>query len=261
MAYQFLDLDFDGVEHRHKDSNIQFKEFSMNFGGENLLTVKAPVFAKSGSFVFSNLNTSKDERFGKLLSALFNHEKDKPKHWDLLVSKVQSEPDELKKLKLVNAVLNKVPYKDGTDGTYYHPAKFYRKGGVCKDFALAKYLLLKDSGYPVDQLRIAVLSPKIDNPNSPLHVVLVVKANGSDFVLDLKPAYLAQQERMKLGTTKEKQIMEIREAGLDFEDVDSYSPVGFYALKKYVSERGLLWTGNETGFNERFEESKLRKKK
>lgn len=238
---------------------VEYKDFSFTYDKEDYLTVNAPVFSTTKQVIFQAVSApKKDDRFKKILSAVEKHEKEKPVGWNELVQGVAEEPDDLKKLKMANSIINKVPYKDGTDGSYYHPAKLYQKGGVCKDMAIAKYLLLKEAGYSIEKMRLAVLTPRIDKPESPFHVVLVARANDKDYVLDLMPSYLAEQERAKRKTTKEKQIKEIREAGLDLDDMSEkelFNSKGFYGLEKYVSERGLVWVGNELGSRVQFIES------
>lgn len=245
--------------------SVEHKEFSFTYDKEDYKTVNAPVFSTTKNVLFQSVSQPKrDDRFKNVMNAVNKHEMEKPVGWDDLVKGVAEEPDELVKLKLANSIINKVPYKDGTDGTYYHPAKLYKKGGVCKDMAISKYLLLKEAGYSVDNMRIAVLTPRIDKPESPFHVVLVAKANNKEYVLDLLPSYLAEQERAKMKTTKEKQIKTIREAGLDLDLVSEkelMNPKGFYSLERYVSERGLVWAGNEKGTREQFVEKKPVEKK
>lgn len=239
---------------------VEYKDFTFTYDKEDYKTLNAPVFSTTKKVVFQSVSMpKKDDRFKNVMNAVSKHEKEKPAGWEDLVADVAAEPDDLVKLKMANSIINKVPYKDGTDGTYYHPAKLFSKGGVCKDMAISKYLLLRDAGYNTDNLRIAVLTPRIDKPESPFHVVLVAKANDQDYVLDLIPSYLAEQERAKLKTTKEKQIKAIREAGLDLDNVSEkelMNPKGFYSLGRYVSERGLVWAGNEFGTRVQFVEPK-----
>jgi predicted transglutaminase-like cysteine proteinase len=233
-----------------------FQEFEYTLDKVEFIKVNAPVFSTADQVMFQPLKVPRnDGRYKNVMNAIDGHRKEKPPGWQDLVDAVALEGDGLVKLKMANSIINKVPYKDGTDGSYYHPAKLYRKGGVCKDMAVSKYLLLKDAGYPVSEMRIAVLTPKTGRPESPFHVVLVARVESKDYVLDLIPAYLADQERKKLKTTKEMQIKEIREAGLDLESMtekDLLDSKGFYSLGKYVSERGLVWAGNETGTREQF---------
>lgn len=62
------------------------------------------------------------------------------------------------------------------------PFEFLRKGGGdCEDYAIAKYMVLRDLGIPVDHMRIVVLKDlalRVD------HAVLAVYINGTPFILD-----------------------------------------------------------------------------
>lgn len=246
-------------------AKLVFKEFEIakpNKEGE-YTQLKSAVFSSTASVIFDPLQeqtTKRDSRYDRVLSAIDNHSKEQPSNWNDLVESVKVEQNPIEKLKLANSIINKVPYKDGTDGTYYHPAKLFKKGGVCKDMAISKYLLLKDAGFNVDDMRLAVLTPRIDSPDSPLHVVLVAKDSNQEYVLDLLPKNLAEQELKSLKTTKKAQIMKIKEAGIDINDVD-VTTNGFYELSKYKSERGLIWAGNETGTKESFYPPRVKKSK
>jgi hypothetical protein len=76
-------------------------------------------------------------------------------------------------LLLVNSLINEVGYRDGTDGTYYPPARFFSESGVCKDYAVAKYLLLRDAGFDISRLRLVSLAPRYNNTRDDWHVMLV----------------------------------------------------------------------------------------
>ena len=62
------------------------------------------------------------------------------------------------------------------------PFEFLRKGGGdCEDYAIAKYMMLRDLGIPTDDMRIVVLKDvklRVD------HAVLAVYINGTPFILD-----------------------------------------------------------------------------
>ena len=62
------------------------------------------------------------------------------------------------------------------------PFEFLRKaGGDCEDYAIAKYMMLRDLGIPTDDMRIVVLKDvklRVD------HAVLAVYINGTPFILD-----------------------------------------------------------------------------
>jgi predicted transglutaminase-like cysteine proteinase len=72
-------------------------------------------------------------------------------------------------------LINEIHYRDGTDGSYYPPARFFAESGVCKDFAVAKYLLLREAGFDASQLRLVSLAPRYNNTPDDWHVMLVVQ--------------------------------------------------------------------------------------
>jgi len=62
------------------------------------------------------------------------------------------------------------------------PFEFLRKaGGDCEDYAIAKYMMLRELGIPADDVRIVVLK---DLKLGVDHAVLAVYINGTPFILD-----------------------------------------------------------------------------
>lgn len=83
-------------------------------------------------------------------------------------------------LSQVNNLVNRVRYvSDGAD-TWSTPTEFLRRGGDCEDFAIAKYLLLRQLGVPASQMRIVVTRP----PNSEPHAILLVETANGTVALD-----------------------------------------------------------------------------
>lgn len=234
---------------KNKEEKTVLKDFGFQLG-DVVKSMKVPIFSSTSNMVFDRIySTNRDGRLQNILNALKQHGKEKPKGWEQLVALVRNEPTELGRLRIANGVINKVPYMNGTDGSYYHPAKLFTVGGVCKDFVVAKYLLLKEAGYSLDSMRIALLTPKEGKEADPFHVVLVAKADGKDYVLDLIPGSSVND------TPKQRlnKLKEIRMVGLDTVDAQSLSdmnPAGFYQLEKYKAVRGLVWAGNENGRRE-----------
>lgn len=191
-----------------------------------------------------------DPRLARIRAAVSRHEASKPPGWADLVERARSARErggEKAMLREANALINAVPYVDGTDGSYMSPAELFARGGVCKDHATAKYLLLRDAGFPEERMRFAALPPR--QPENPWHVVLIAQpARGAEpLVLDLKPAYVAQQELAKAGTTRKRIVERIREGGLP-EVAKGSSSAGFYQAASYPGRlRGLAWVGNAKG--------------
>lgn len=103
--------------------------------------------------------------------------------WRTDIQRLKSLPPH-EQVKKVNDLLNKAPYVDdlvhyGPDGYWEAtPERFFREGGDCKDYALAKYASLRVLGFSPEQLHIAVVMDKIKNIP---HAILIV--NGA-YVLD-----------------------------------------------------------------------------
>ncbi len=206
--------------------------------------------AAGKSFSAKLRQADSDGRLAKIRAAIAAHEAEQPAGWEDLVGRVRQAREaggEKAMLREANALINAVPYVDGTDGAYMPPSRLFGRGGVCKDFAMAKYLLLRDAGFPEARMRIALLPPR--SRENPWHVALIAKAerSGDPLVLDLKPAYVAKQEMARAKTSPKKMISEIREGGLP-EAAKRSSSAGFYRASSYPGRlRGLAWVGNASG--------------
>jgi hypothetical protein len=120
-------------------------------------------------------------RVQRLRDAMRAHRQLKPAGWNRLVTQVRdarAKAGDYTALMLANALINEIRYRDGTDGSYYPPARFFAESGVCKDFAVAKYLLLREAGFDASQLRLVSLAPRYNNTPDDWHVMLVVQADG-----------------------------------------------------------------------------------
>lgn len=186
--------------------------------------------------------------------ALREHDKEKPKGWDALVAKVKAagaSGGELEMVRMANSVINELPYLDGTDGTWFWPAKFFKRGsGVCKDYAMSKYILLRDAGFSVDKMRVMVMAESKASCGSrrcDWHVVLGADPEGaaSPLILDFRGEYYGTQ-RSKVSAEKSNRI---RLAGIDPEQVSTADAASTMAAPAQYrgGGRGLNWVGNEKG--------------
>lgn len=106
------------------------------------------------------------------------------------------------RLQALNAFVNRWPYRLDADahGAADHwatPLEFLAKSGDCEDFAILKYVSLRDLGVPEADLRIVVLRDTLrDLP----HAVLAVRLDGETLILDslsdaiLRPSRLPHYE-------------------------------------------------------------------
>jgi len=62
------------------------------------------------------------------------------------------------------------------------PYQFLQQGGGdCEDFAIMKYMLLRELGWKREDMRIVVLN---DTKKKTLHSVLAISLNGKAYILD-----------------------------------------------------------------------------
>jgi predicted transglutaminase-like cysteine proteinase len=101
-------------------------------------------------------------------------------------------------LQAVNRFLNDWQYKTdsqnyGTRDYWASPLEFLRRSGDCEDYAIAKYVSLRQLGYPVDQLRLVVVH---DVVRDLAHAVLAVYLNDQVYILDNLTRAVLPQERL-----------------------------------------------------------------
>jgi predicted transglutaminase-like cysteine proteinase len=108
-----------------------------------------------------------------------------PDEWRTLVASLQG-LDLRTKLARANSVINAYPYTPslanwGERNHWETPFEFLRKSGQCQDYAIAKYLLLREAGVPATALRLVVLR---DTRQALDHAVLVAYVDGEPMLLD-----------------------------------------------------------------------------
>jgi predicted transglutaminase-like cysteine proteinase len=102
-------------------------------------------------------------------------------------------------LRQVNRRANARPYRSdadlwGTSDFWALPEEFAVRGGDCEDYAIAKYVALRERGVSADDLRIAV---GYDRQRGDYHALLKVRSEGRWLALDmeidspLEPAQIA----------------------------------------------------------------------
>lgn len=100
-------------------------------------------------------------------------------------------------LRLINRAINKFHYVD--DHANWHradywatPLQFLDRSGDCEDFAIAKYMALRELGIPGRDMRIVILR---DHARHMMHAVLAVYVDGRPYVLDnLRDAVVAAED-------------------------------------------------------------------
>lgn len=112
-------------------------------------------------------------------------EKCRKKEWDSLIEQLRDK-DLMTQLREVNNNLNDKRYI--TDPVNWNlpdywatPFQFLRKNGDCEDYAISKYMALRELGVPVADMRIVVLN---DLNLGIAHAVLAVYVSGKPYILD-----------------------------------------------------------------------------
>ena len=125
------------------------------------------------------------------------------KGWQALVAQVKAAGDPMAQIKKANALLNdpvQHPYIEDINNwgqtEYWATAyQFLRKSGDCEDYSIAKYMLLKAAGYPVENMRIVAV--RIRSLGGIGHAILVVYQGAGAYVLDNRVPQVMQESLVR----------------------------------------------------------------
>ncbi len=104
----------------------------------------------------------------------------------------------LDQLAAVNGFLNDWHYREdsknyGRRDYWATPLEFFRHSGDCEDYAIAKYVTLRDLGFPAEQLRLVIVQ---DVVRDLAHAVLAVYQGDQVYILDNLTKAVVPQERL-----------------------------------------------------------------
>lgn len=158
------------------------------------------LFSATGTFLTGNGQNY--VHYSKWLDVIkrYQNEKENPTpgrekehaEWQALVVALKDPALDLQaKLEAANAAINRYRYVSAEtnwdDSLYWEtPFELLRKGGQCQDFAIAKYLLLREANVlPDEDLQfVAVYGINLGG-----HAVLIANIDGQAWVLDSNPAH------------------------------------------------------------------------
>lgn len=105
--------------------------------------------------------------------------------WQTMVAQQQGER-QIDQLHAVNRFINKWRYRAdqqnyGRSDYWASPAEFFSRSGDCEDYAIAKYVTLRQLGFSADQLRLVVVK---DIERDLAHAVLAAYVDGNVLILD-----------------------------------------------------------------------------
>lgn len=105
--------------------------------------------------------------------------------WQAMIRQQQG-ARQIDQLHQVNNFINQWHYR--ADGQNYgksdywaSPAEFFRRSGDCEDYAIAKYVTLRQMGFSADQLRLVVVK---DTRRDLAHAVLAAYVGNDVYILD-----------------------------------------------------------------------------
>lgn len=119
------------------------------------------------------------------------------REWRALLRRLEGAPRE-QQLAAVNGFVNGRPYREdalnfGRSDYWAAPLEFLRHAGDCEDYAIMKYVSLRDLGVPEAQMRLVVVR---DVRRDAVHAVLAVETVGEVRILDNLSAAVLPQERV-----------------------------------------------------------------
>jgi predicted transglutaminase-like cysteine proteinase len=125
------------------------------------------------------------------------------KGWDALVAKVKAAGDPMSQIKTANTLMNdprQHPYIEDINNwgktEYWATAfQFLKKSGDCEDFSIAKYMLLKAAGMPVENMRVVAV--RIRSLGGIGHAILVVYQGDGAWVLDNRNSQVLQEKLVR----------------------------------------------------------------
>ncbi len=93
---------------------------------------------------------------------------------------------QIEQLEIVNDFVNQWRYRTDsynykTSDYWASPAEFFSRSGDCEDYAIAKYVTLRQMGFGAEQLRLVVVK---DVVRDLAHAVLAAYVDGQVFILD-----------------------------------------------------------------------------
>jgi len=123
------------------------------------------------------------------------------KSWAGLVAQVKGAGDPMAQIKAANSLMNQKPYIEDMPNwgktEYWATAyEFLKKSGDCEDYSITKYMLLKEAGIPVENMRI--FSVRLRSLGGIGHAILIVYQGDKAWVLDNRNSKVLDASLIKL---------------------------------------------------------------
>jgi predicted transglutaminase-like cysteine proteinase len=123
------------------------------------------------------------------------------KPWAALVAEVKAAGDPMAQIQKANFLLNQKPYIEdmnnwGKNEFWATSYEYMKKSGDCEDYSIAKYMLLKEAGIPIENMRI--FSVRLRSLGGIGHAILVVYQGNKAWVLDNRTKSVMDASLIKL---------------------------------------------------------------
>lgn len=118
--------------------------------------------------------------------------------WKAFIDGVRSLPKD-RQLEAVNTFFNKRryivdPINWGVADYWETPGQFFARNGDCEDYAIAKYMTLRDLGWSIASMRVVVVQ---DMNLNLVHAILSVDLDAKPLILDNQLAVMIEPRRIK----------------------------------------------------------------
>jgi len=128
---------------------------------------------------------AREQRLAATTCAASNSVNCVPPEWQRLLKDLAQLSDR-EKLERVNSALNRHPYVSsyqnwGEVNYWETPFEFLRRNGQCQDYSVAKFMMLRATGFPNERLRIVIVH---DDERQLDHAVLIAYVDGEALLLD-----------------------------------------------------------------------------
>lgn len=105
--------------------------------------------------------------------------------WQRFITAIEHQPA-FRQIEFVNEWINRMPYRQdswvyGDNDHWSSITEFFDYSGDCEDYAVIKYLTLRQLGFQPESMRVAAVYDVFSGTD---HAFLVVSKDGQDYVLD-----------------------------------------------------------------------------
>ncbi|MBF0191125.1 MAG: transglutaminase-like cysteine peptidase [Magnetococcales bacterium] len=121
-------------------------------------------------------------RGDKWTRLMADHAQRRAAEWESDLAAIRDLPFPARLQAVQERINQRIVYRDDPENIWKTPIDAYRTGGDCEDYAIAKMLLLQESGFAEKHLRVVTLAPAA--PAWVHHVILIAWLQEKIYVLD-----------------------------------------------------------------------------